>query len=476
MRVNDAKAARTRLEVDHAQVVKLGTNVTDLLVLPVVVNDATVANINMTLTKLENEFANLKQRYKERHPKYIQAQSQLSDWRQTLTNAVLKVSQTISAAYANAQAGEEALEKALRDQEKAALELNKQAIQYNVLAREVESDRALYDSVLTRLKETSLTKELQSDKVRIFQSAYVPEAPFSPNVRKTIALGALGGLGAGVLLVLLLNAMDSSLKTVDQTETYLKFPVLAVLPQIKELKAGKTSLVLNNDPLSAAAEAFRSLRTSISMLGKEESRKVTLFTSALPEEGKTFCSVNLATSLAQQGYKTLLIEADLRRPSVEKNVFGRKNEQPGVTDFLTGKKRLDEVVQGTVVENLFVITGGTRAPNPGELLAEGGFDDLIDQAKLRFDRVVVDTAPIHAVSDALTILERIDTVCLVVRAGRTPKRAIPRALNMLKAAGAPVAGVILNCMPRRKAGFYAYDPYYDYSYKDKYSKSGVYGH
>jgi polysaccharide biosynthesis transport protein len=127
------------------------------------------------------------------------------------------------------------------------------------------------------------------------------------------------------------------------------------------------------------------------------------------------------------------------------------------------------------MENLFVIAGGTRAPNPGELLAEGTFDDLVDEAKLRFDRVVVDTAPIHAVSDALTILNRINTVCLVVRAGRTPKRAIPRALNLLKTAGAPVAGVILNCMPRRKAGFYSYDPYYDYSYRDKYSKTGVYG-
>jgi capsular exopolysaccharide synthesis family protein len=211
------------------------------------------------------------------------------------------------------------------------------------------------------------------------------------------------------------------------------------------------------------------------MLGKEESRKVTLFTSALPEEGKTFCSVNFASSLAQQGHKTLLIEADLRRPSVERSVYGKKIDQPGVTEFLTGQKSLDEVVQPGPVDNLSVIVSGARAPNPAELLSEGGFSDLIDQAKLRFDRVVVDTAPIHAVSDALTILDRIDTVCLVVRAGRTPKRSIPRAINLLKTAGASVAGVIMNRMPRRKAHFYSYDPYYDYTYKDKYSKTGVYG-
>jgi polysaccharide biosynthesis transport protein len=197
MRANEAKASSTRLEVEYAQVQNFGTNVTDLLILPVVANDPTIANITMTLSKLENEFANLKQRYKEKHPKYLQARSQLADWRQTLTNAVLKISQTVGAALDTAKAGEQALDKALREQEKAALELNRQSIQYNVLAREVESDRALYDSVLTRLKETSLTKELQSDKVRNFQAAYVPERPISPNVRKTIGIGIVLGLGGG---------------------------------------------------------------------------------------------------------------------------------------------------------------------------------------------------------------------------------------------------------------------------------------
>ncbi len=475
MRVNEAKASRTRLEVENSQVQNLGTNVTGLLVLPVVANDPAIANITLTLSKLENDFANLRQRYKEKHPKYIQAKSQLNDWRQTLTNAVLKISQTVGAAYANAKAAEEALEKALHEQEQVALDLNKRAIQYNVLAREVESDRALYDSVLTRLKETSLTKELQSDKVRIFQPAYLPGRPISPNVNKVIGIGVVLGLGIGVLLVLLINALDSSLKTVDQAEAYLKYPVLAVVPQIREVIKGKNVLVVASEPLSTAAEAFRSLRTSISMLGKEEKRKITLITSALPEEGKTFCSVNFASSLAQQGHKTLLIDADLRRPSVEKCVFGKKTDAPGVTDFLTGKCTLEQVLQTTSQPDLFVIGAGTRAPNPAELLGEGGFDDLLDEAALRFDRIVVDTAPIHAVSDALTILNRIHTVCLVLRAWKTPKRAIPRALGLLTAAGAPVAGVIMNRMPRRRGPFYAYDTYYDYAYHDKYSKSGVYG-
>ncbi len=474
VRVNEAKAGRTRLGVEYAQVKNLGTNITGLLILPVVASDPTIANINMTLSKLENDFANVRQRYKEKHPKYIQAQSQLNDWRQTLTNAVLKISQTVAAAYANSQAAEEALGTALHEQETQALDLNKQSIQYNVLSREVESDKTLYNSVMTRLKETTLTKDLQTDKVRIFQPAYLPETPISPNVRKTILLAIVGGFAGGVMLVLLINAVDNSLKTVDQAETYLGVPVLGVIPQVRQIKGKKGALVVSANSQSSAAEAFRSLRTSISMLGKETSRKITLFTSALPEEGKTFCSVNYGTSLAQQGLKTLLIDADLRRPNVEKCVFGSRTENKGVTDFLTGKATLEEVLQSTSVPGLFVIGAGTRAPNPAELLAEAGFDDLLDQAALRFDRVVVDTAPIHAVSDALTILNRVQTVCLVVRAWKTPKRAIPRALGSLKHAGAPVAGVVLNRMPRRK-GLASYDPYYDYAYQDKYSKTGVYG-
>jgi len=174
-RVTQARSDRIRIEVELAQLRQLGENASALFVLPLVASDPTVVGIHTSVTKMENDFATLRQRYREKHPKYVQAATQLTDLRQSLTNAILKVPQSLAAAYESAKAAEQALDLALKDQETVALDLNKRAIQYNVLAREVQSDRILYDSVLNRLKETDLTKELESNKIRVVQPAIVPE-------------------------------------------------------------------------------------------------------------------------------------------------------------------------------------------------------------------------------------------------------------------------------------------------------------
>jgi capsular exopolysaccharide synthesis family protein len=237
----------------------------------------------------------------------------------------------------------------------------------------------------------------------------------------------------------------------------------------------KSPLVIAEDAKSSGAESFRSLRTSLSMLGREEQRRVFLLTSALPQEGKTFCSLNYAASLAQSGLRTVVIDCDLRRPSVEKILTGKRSGKPGVTDFLTGKTGLPDLIQPTEIEKLSFISAGTVAPNPAELLTRNSIDALVDDALQQFERVVIDSAPIHAVSDTLLILNRVQTVCLVGRACKTPRKSILRALQILQKAHAPMAGVILNRLPRRRGLEYYYDSYYDYSYRGKYSEKGVYG-
>ncbi|HMJ89313.1 MAG TPA: CpsD/CapB family tyrosine-protein kinase, partial [Candidatus Acidoferrum sp.] len=185
--------------------------------------------------------------------------------------------------------------------------------------------------------------------------------------------------------------------------------------------------------------------------------------------------MNYAACLAQQGLKTLLIDGDLRRPSIQKSLLGHRDPMPGVSDYLTGRKHFDEIVQAHDQEKLFFITAGTLAPNPAELLAQNGIVPLIDEALLQFDRVIVDCAPIHAVSDTLMMLGRIQTVCLVVRAGKTPRRAVARAIELLYKAEAPVAGVLLNRVRARGLTRYYYDSYYTYTYSGKYAEKGVYG-
>lgn len=474
-RVTEAKSARIRAESDYAQVERLGTNVQALLVLPVVANDAKVAEIQMTMNKQEGDLANLRQRYKEKHPKYLQALSELNEWRSAFTNAVLQVPRTVKSTLESIRASEQALSEALTKQETAAIDLNKLSIQYNVLARDVESDRALYEAVLNQMKQTSVAKEAQPTKVKVVQSAYRPEKPFSPQRTKILGLGILGGLFCGILLALGLNALDHSFKTVDQVEDMLGIPVVGVIPVMGEATSAHGPIILSEEK-SAGAEAFRTLRVSLSMLGKAEARKVFLFTSAVPAEGKTFSSLNYASSLAHQGLRTLLIDADLRKPAVQ-DYFGTNGDHiGGVTDYLTGQKKFGEILQTSKIEHLSYVCAGTTAPNPAELLAQGGFPGLLDEAVKHFDRVVVDSAPIHAVSDTLLLVKHAQTVCVVARAGKTPRKSIQRAIYLLQKAGGPVAGIVLNRLSRRLAGYgYSYSSYYDYSYYGKYSKKGVYG-
>jgi capsular exopolysaccharide synthesis family protein len=213
------------------------------------------------------------------------------------------------------------------------------------------------------------------------------------------------------------------------------------------------------------------------MLGKAEDRRIFLMSSALPQEGKTFTSLNYAASLAQQGLRTVLIDCDLRKPSVQEYFGEDETDRVGVTDYLTGQKTLDQIIVPSKLDKLCYIPAGTTAPNPAELLAQGGFRGLVQDALKQFDRVVVDSAPVHAVSDTLLIVSHVQTVCLVTRAAKTPRKAVLRALQMLRGAGAPLAGVVFNQLPRQRgAGYgYYYSSYYDYGYYGKYSKKGVYG-
>ena len=471
-KVTEAKSQRILQETAYEQARSLSNDAAAMMFLPAVAVDPAITDIRANIARLESDLANLRQRYREKHPRYMQTASQLAEWKQTLTNTVLNIPRVIKSLFESAHTAEVALETALSQQEEAALELNKQALHYNALAREVESDRSLYEAVINRIKETTLTKDLNASKVRIVEMATAPELPVKPNKLRVVLFGLLAGLGSGLLLALLLSSLDRSLKTVDQAEEYLGVPVLSAVPRFTGVEDGKRKLINAEDAESVEAEAFRTLRTSLSMLGRKEDRRVFLFTSAIPSEGKTFCSLNYAISLAQQGLKTLLIDCDLRRPMVENSLLSNNQRGLGLTDYLTGRQDFKSVVHQTETEHFSYIPAGSHAPNPAELLARTGIDHLIDEALLHYDRIIVDSAPVHAVSDTLLILNRVQTLCLVVRCGRTPRNSVLRAVQMLKDAGAPLAGVIMNLIPRARGRYgYYYDSYYSYGYYGKYHYS-----
>lgn len=467
-KLSAAKAERLKLESDYAQVQKLGTTQpAQLLTITSVANNLAVLDQMKNLTQQQANLAFLAQRYKPKHPKYAQAASQLQELQNGLDRAVIKVADSLRISLDAARGTETRFEEALKEQESRALDLNKLAIPYNVLSREVDSDRALYASVMTRLKETDVTKGIAPIDFRVVEPAVVPTRWTEPNPVVVGAGSTFAGLAFGMFLILVLSVRDSSLKTVDQAESVLSLPALGAVPKAEQKPNEKDILILR-EPHGAVAEAFRTLRTGLSLLGGDAEKRVFLFTSAVPGEGKSFCSINYAISLAQQGMRTLLIDADLRLPTIAKKLFDVK-PHPGVSDVIAKHLRLEECARAHDVENLDVLTAGTRAPNPAELLSGKGFSELIRDALLRYDRVVVDSAPVNAVADSLLLVKCVHAVCLVVHAAETPRRAVLRACLKLTEAGRPPAGFILNRLPLHSGVNY----YYYYS-AGEYGK-GVYG-
>jgi succinoglycan biosynthesis transport protein ExoP len=494
-----AKTERLRLEGDLKQVENAGDDLNSLLAVPSVANAPRVMEKRRELGQVESAMTTLAQRYKSKHPKMIAASAAYTEVKDALRRAALEQPSVLRNAIEQAHISETNLESAVHEQEKAALALNKAAIGYQQLARQAETDRALYESVLRQIKQTDVTKDAKAHAVSVIEHSQVSNIPVSPNSKKSIMLGLLGGLATGLAIVFGLNALDRSIRTVDQAEETLALPVLSAVPEVRrEEKSNKekddrrpsgsaTYRLMAEAPEGPAAEAFRNLRAALSLLGPESERKVFLFTSALPSEGKSFTSANYALSLAQQGHRVLLIDGDLRRPSLHK-IFHKihqpgnshtdlEPDAPGIVDYLIGAVSLKEAVRGVAASEvdvlgqrngprptltatggeLYLLAGGLRAPNPAELLSGPQFTKLVEESSKYFNRVIIDTAPILAVSDTLLMTPHVQSVCIVVRAAKTAKNAVQRALTLLGAAGSRPAGVVLNRLPRsRGAGYYYY--------------------
>jgi polysaccharide biosynthesis transport protein len=363
----------------------------------------------------------------------------------------------------------------LAEYEQKSLDLERTAIPYKVLQREAASDRQLYEAILTRLKETSVTQGLTKTPYRVVEEPLVNSWPVRPDRKKSLMNAALMALITSVGLILLLDYLDSSIRTVDEAEAELELPVLAALPEMPQSKMPKDGVsIMNHAPASSVAESFRNLRSSISLLGDAEHRRVFLLSSAIPSEGKTFTSFNLAVSLASQGLRVLLVDADLRRPALSSLLLTaeerKADDYRGLTDVLSGLSELGTTIRETSVKNLWLLPAGRRAPNPAELLAQPQSAKLISALAKSFNRVIVDSAPINAVSDTLSLAAHVDCIFLVLRFGKTPRRAIQHAIKLLVNAGAKIGGLVLNRMPTGRSAAYYY-----YYYGDTYVKDSVYG-
>jgi len=375
----------------------------------------------------------------------------------------------------------------------------------SVLNSEITSQTNVFNSILVRIQETGINSKATESEMEISSLSQLPGAPSSPKSSQVIGAGAMSGMMLGILIALLFVKLDNKFHTVAQIERETQLPILAAVsdiqPQVLESVAKQKKVDLNlvhparqkwdkrivfREGVSATtfAEMFRVLRASVSLLGDEKKRKITLFSSALPGEGKSLISSNFALAAAQSGKHTVLVDLDLRKPSIHKNFGLKRDSHPvGTTEVLAGQAKLEDAIfTHTGDDRLHLVLCGKQAPNPGELLNATALEEMLDQLSQEYDIVVVDSAPLLAVPDTRLIIPLVDNFCLVSRAEYVPKGAVRRALELLQHDGQSPAGIVFNGFTekRRLIGQnYSYGNYqtnkYGRAYRYGYGSYGAYG-
>jgi capsular exopolysaccharide synthesis family protein len=382
--------------------------------------------------RIETDIHEASQRYKEKHPKMIALNSELASVKEKI--------------------------KAETDRQ---LQLNEKMIQYNVLKREVESNRQLYESLLKRAKETSVSEELQTSRIRIVDPAEVPKSPVRPKKMQNFILSCILGVMLGFGIAFFLEYIDSTVKTAEDIELYVKLPFLGYVPSAqKEARSNKDmDLICHQNPGVRIAEAFRSIRTSVIFSSPEDRPlKTVLVTSTIPQEGKSSISVNLATVFAQKNEQAIIVEADMRKHRLAAT-FGLDNKE-GLSSFLAGTAGLEQIIKKTAVPNLSLIPAGPVPPNPAELLTSTKTKLLLEELNKKFDRIIIDSPPVLTVADTSILANVADGVIQVIRAGFVNLEAVLRTKQRLTEAKARIIGVILNNVEIKKEDSYYYYHYY----------------
>jgi len=443
LKVTQAKSERLKAEADVAKIKQVGLNNPEqLLALPSIAAVPLVASLRQQLADRESRY---------------HAESQLIGIKQALNRAVIDNANTIVKWNESVKATEAMLTGALQEQEQKALELNKIAIPYNALVREVDADRALYESVVTRMKATDVAEGIWGKNIRVVETPLVAEKPVEPAPLKILLLSLLTGVAVGCALVIGIDMADGSIRTADQAERISGLTPLAIIPQSK-CKNRKREPVLTSDPASYEAEAFRTLRTAVSFIDPYTDHKTLLFTSANPEDGKSFCSLNYSVALAQTGLRTLLIDADIRRPRLSRIALADQKAK-GLTDCLTKQADVIDCCKPTGIENLSMLPAGQTRSRPSEIFASCDFASLLEELAPHFDRIVLDSAPINPVSDTQLVARHVQSICFVIRAMKTPADAIIRACALLRQAGISPDGFVFNRTPPRSRDCYYYSEY-----------------
>jgi succinoglycan biosynthesis transport protein ExoP len=453
--------------------------------LPEVRNSPVIEDLLKRQTALDDAYTEALNQYGPNFPKVRRLAEQKREADEDMARAQRAMVGSIEEDYQTAGQHLELLQEALDRQKIEANDLAEKLVQYHILEHDAESYKTLYDGLLQKLKEAGITAGLRSSNIRVVDPALVPTSPSRPQKARNILLGFLIGLVGGIGLAIFREYLDNTVKSPDDIEAVAGLPSLAVVPSLpgsigkhrgrlsrlareaapQSVSGPRVELMSYTTPKSQISEAFRALRTSLLLSQAEHPPQVILVTSALPREGKTTAAVNLAVTLAQLGDRTLLIDADLRKPGIRRALNLTIGKEAGLSSYLAGVSSLDEVLlPHPTINNLAAITTGPVPPNPADLLSSHRIRDVIAELRVRFKFIVIDSPPVMAATDAVILSVVTDGVLLVVRSGQTPKEAFTRTCDLLKAVKCRLLGVVLNAVDSSAPDYYYSYRYYPYAY------------
>ena len=479
--VNKARIRRIEKEAQYQQIRQYDRKTLETL--PQITYNTAFHWMRIDLSRLESQLSELEGKFRAKHPEVLAKRAQIESLRQEIAAETDRNAKSAKREYEIALNQEERLLEELEEQKLEAQEMNQNSITYGLLKREVESNQWVYNELLQKMKELSISGQLESNNIRLVDRAIIPSFPINSSKRRNITLAMLMGLILGGALAFFLEYLDNSFKIPEDVTQTLEVPFLGFVPRMSfdglssHDKPLQPETIVASAPKSIVSEAYRSLRTNISFSAlPEETHRASqtglalLVTSSEASEGKSCTTANLGIALAQSGKKTLIIDCDFRKPTMHR-IF-QVNTQNGFAETLTVAKqdknsRKRGSIKRTNVPNLDVIPCGIIPPNPSELLSSELTGLVVDSLKKKYDMILLDSPPVNLVTDSVVLSRIVDGTVMVIRAGKTKRELVKRGREQLQQAGATVLGGILNDVDVQKSKYYYY---YAYHYPNYYRK------
>jgi len=465
-----AETKRKEFESLYSKVMSVSTNMKDAETIPAIASDPTVLALRSDILKAEQNIEELSKKYGKKHPAMIRAQEELKLLHQKREQEIRRVIGSVRNQYELAKSNETNLRKMLASTKAEALNLSEKYVQYGVLSRAAETNRQLFDDLMKRIKEQSVTEQIQTVNVWVVDKAERPTSPVRPRKAFNIMLGLIIGLFGGVGLAFFIEYLDNTIKSAEDVEAKLGVPVLGVIPVLESGEENIEEIILK-EPQSVYAESYKPIRTAIMLSSANNPPRNILVTSMGPEEGKTATSVNLAVTIARSGYAVLLVDADLRKPRIH-TIF-RLNNLSGLSTYLAGASPNIDTIFKRPLTNLSIIPSGPVPPNPSELLGSARMNELIGGLSEKFDIIIWDSPPLMTVTDSLILSKFLNGTIIVTKAGKTTYEIVGRGLRSLRGrretdTQSRVLGIVINAFDTKKSDqyFYQYYNYYPSSEKE----------